>query len=624
MLGKTTYDPYVMDIALSVNQDTFLVSQVLNQLQKFYNGTDTRKMVLNAFTGSGKTTVTIKRTIPDFIKEFYPQGKRVIGFICPRDEVVKGAYDKAKKSLNNKIVHGATVKVYHTDKLNEIKKNAQRTDEVENLDGDVVVICMTAQWFLRNYDLITTNGMFDLMIVDEAHIMFGTVSWEDTKADKGQWNKNFVAKTLDALSSLNSAVLFLTATPTNSQKEDTPLGAANNIYLDPMPRDVLTTPFYDVIPYIDNEDTVYEGLKYFKEQCDKVGDVIKNVTGKTWNIVKDNFVPMYPACMLRLGRVGAKNGVDFADHIEQIRKLCKQYNFTLSISTSEYGKEFDGKKIDDLATAVILGERHNHKPVVLVVVDSGYAGVDFVKLNNIIIGREPKSTIHNNYSQTGGRAARMKFGFLNHHTAGETIRDYNISDDQKRLIAEYYILHSTSVVHVPVDSKLLNIDVKQFLESDTFREFEGRKFILNLAFNNGKAPDLKDCLRLVTSTSVENNIYKQYKKDYCECCEVRAFGYTECWYNAWKAFKVLVTDKITETEMNILWKMCLQVHHKDGNHFNNDPKNLITICPNVHSLITMHNQDYNNRYPELHAALKKVAKKKGVVAPKALAFKLNW
>jgi hypothetical protein len=38
----------------------------------------------------------------------------------------------------------------------------------------------------------------------------------------------------------------------------------------------------------------------------------------------------------------------------------------------------------------------------------------------------------------------------------------------------------------------------------------------------------------------------------------------------------------------------------------------------------MHNQDYNNRYPELHAALKKVAKKKGVVAPKALAFKLNW
>jgi len=624
MFAKTTYNPYIMDIALSVNQDKFLVNQVIGQLRKFYNGIDSRKMVLNAFTGSGKTTVTIKRTIPEFIKEFYPQGKRVIGFICPRDEVVKNAHDKAKKTLNNKIVHGANVKVYHTDKLKEIKKNAQRTAEVENLDGDVIVVFMTAQWFLRNYDLITTNGTFDLMIVDEAHIMFGTVSWEDTKADKGNWDKNFVAKTLDAVDALNSAVLFLTATPTNSQQENTPLGATNNVYLSPMPRDVLTTPFYDVIPYIDNEDTVYEGLKYFKEQCEKISDVIKNVTAETWDEVKDNFSPMYPACMLRLGRDGAKNGVDFAKNIDQIRKLCQQYNFTLTYSTSNYGKEFDNQKIDDLATAVIMGEKHNHKPVVLVVVDSGYAGVDFVKLNNVIIGRDPKGTIHNNYSQTGGRAARMKFGFLNHHTAGETIRDYNLSDDQKRLIAEYYILHSTSVVHVPVDSKLLNIDVKEFLESDTFREFEGRKFILELAFEHRNTPELKDCLRLVTKTSIENNIYKQYKKDHCEFCEVRAFGHTACWHNAWRAFKVLVSNKITEEEMNILWKMCLQVHHLDGNHFNNDPKNLVTICPNVHSMITMYNQDYNNRYPELHTALKKVAKKKGVTAPKVLAFKLNW
>jgi superfamily II DNA or RNA helicase len=613
-----------MDIALSVNQDKYLVNQVIEQLRKFYSGSDTRKMVLNAFTGSGKTTVTLKRTIPDFIKEFYPQGKRVIGFICPRDEVVKNAYDKAKKSLHNKIVHGANVKVYHTDKLNEIKKNAQRTNEVENLDGDVVVIFMTAQWFLRNYDLITTNGTFDLMIIDEAHIMFGTASAEDTWADKGQTLKDFEPVTLNQVTSLNCPVLFLTATPTNSQQENTALGKMNNVYLDPMPRDVLTTPFFDVIPYIDNEDTVYEGLKYFKEQCEKISDVIKNVTDDTWDKVKDNFIPMYPACMLRLGRVGAKNGVDFAENIDEIRKLCKQYDFTLAVSTSEYGKEFNGQKIEDLATAVTMGERHNHKPVVLVVVDSGYAGVDFVKLNNVIIGRDPKGTIHNNYSQTGGRAARMKFGFLNHHTAGETIRDYDLSVEQKRLIAEYYILHSTSIVHVPVDSKLLNIDVKEFLESDTFREFEGRKFILDLAFQNGKAPELKDCLRLITSTTIQNDIYKQYKKDHCECCEKRAFGYTECWHNAWKAFKVFVSHKITEDEMNILWKKCLQVHHVDGNHFNNDPKNLITICPNVHALVTVYNQDYNNRYPELHAALKKVAKKKGVAAPKALAFKLNW
>ena len=97
--------------------------------------------------------------------------------------------------------------------------------------------------------------------------------------------------------------------------------------------------------------------------------------------------------------------------------------------------------------------------------------------------------------------------------------------------------------------------------------------------------------------------------------------------NVYKTAKINLMNiysKFVEEEMNILWKMCLQVHHLDGNHFNNDPKNLVTICPNVHSMITMYNQDYNNRYPELHAAIKKVAKKKGVAAPKALAFKLNW
>ena len=85
MLGKTTYDPYVMDIALSVNQDTFLVSQVLNQLQKFYNGTDTRKMVLNAFTGSGKTTVTIKKAKTETEEIITPYGHHTTITLSPSE-----------------------------------------------------------------------------------------------------------------------------------------------------------------------------------------------------------------------------------------------------------------------------------------------------------------------------------------------------------------------------------------------------------------------------------------------------------------------------------------------------------------------------------------------------------
>jgi hypothetical protein len=82
----------------------------------------------------------------------------------------------------------------------------------------------------------------------------------------------------------------------------------------------------------------------------------------------------------------------------------------------------------------------------------------------------------------------------------------------------------------------------------------------------------------------------------------------------------LIGANINWNEMSILWPMCLHVHHMDGNHFNNDPENLKTICPNVHALITMYNEDYNNRYPELHAALATLAKKKGKKMPKTIAF----
>lgn len=611
---QTTYNPFVSDITLSVNQDKFLVRQVIGQLDKFYNQIDIRRMVLNAFTGSGKTTVSIKALIPEFIHTFYPQ-KRVIGFMAPRKEVVKGAYRKASAALDNTTVDGAKVRVYYQKDLDLLQEKLAEGKKA-GLDGDVIIIFMTAQYFNSNYNFLSTSGVLDLMIVDEAHIMFGTINEEDTKADKGQRIKDFVAVTLDKLATMtNTAVLFLTATPTNSQQMNTLLGEANNVYLDPMPRDVLTTPFYDVIPYLDHEDTLFKGLEYFHMQCQRIGELMNKINDATWEEAEENFIPMYPALMARIGRRGATNGLDFDLYIEKIRKVCKTNGFKLFISTSE-GKEFDGDTISDMDEGVVRGSREHDTPIVMVVIDSGYAGVDFVKINNIIIGRDPSGTIANNYSQTAGRAARLKFGFVNHALAADAIRDYNISDEQKRLLAEYYIEHSSSVVHVPVDSKLLNGDVKQFIETDTFRKPDGSAFVLKNVFKGGPIPGL----HLVTSTTVQDDTYKQYKKDYCQACNTYEDGHTSCFHATWSGFESIMQCRISEGEMKMLWPLCLHVHHIDGNHFNNDPANLMTICPNVHSLLTIHNKDYNNRYPELHEALQKIAKKKGVKAPESIAF----
>lgn len=620
LFPETIQSEYKSDIVLTSNQQKHLVDQVIDQLDKFYAGTDDRKMVLNAFTGSGKTTVTLKSLIPEFIEKFYPQGKRVIVFMTSLVEVVDQSYNKALESLHDKTVSGKKIQVYNSDDIHKIKMDVKKGKATKGLSGDVVLLFISAQYFYSNYDLFSNSSMFHWVIVDEAHRMFGTISKEDTKADKNQHNEKFVAETLTKLRSLpNTPVLFLTATPTNSQQEKTPLGKANNIYLDPMPRDKMTTPFFDVVPYLDYEDTVLKSLDYFIDQCEQIGKVLDEVEQDTWALTKNKLTPTYPVLMARLSRKDARNGASLKDYEKKIRKICKDNKLTLMISTSE-NKEFDGKPISSMVEGVNLAmsAKYNKKPIVILVIESGTAGLDIPKINNVIISRDPKGVL-NSPAQTAGRAARMKLGFMNHIEAVNFIKSLNTTDEQKRLLAEFYILSNTCVLHVPVDSKLLNNEVKTYIETDTFRESEGRKYILDNVFGDTH-PELPESLRLVNSTSLRDDTYKQYKKDYCECCNVADDGHTHCFHSTWKGFENLIGAKITLGEMKILWPMCLHVHHMDGNHFNHAPENLKTICPNVHALVTMHNQDYNNRYDDLRASLKKIAVKRGVRAPKTLAF----
>lgn len=601
MFGRTKTEKYVSDIAISQNQSKFLVNQVVSQLSKFYNGVDMRKMILNAFTGSGKTTVTIKELVPKFVQNF--PDKRVIGFISPKAEVVGSSFTLAKKALDGKTINGNLVKVYNYEDINLSKKQAARYNTKSEFGGDVVFVFMTAQYFYYNYDELTTSGAFDLMIVDEAHLMFGTIDKQDTKQDKGVHMETFRARTLEKLYEMpECAVLYLTATPTNSQKMLTDLGVENNVYLKPMPRDVLTTPFFEMVSYFDFEDTLFKGILNFKKQCDSIAKVMSAINAGTWK-QSDKIVPTYPALLIRSSRRGSVNGIVLDEYMDEIRKKCEEFGFKLFISTSD-NKELDGKKVVSLDEGVRLASQISDTPVVLVVIESGTAGLDYVKLNNVIIARRPSSPIANNWSQTAGRAARMKFGFRNHYEAVEAIQKLNVSDEQKMLLAEYYVLHSTSTVHVPVDSKVLNVDVKEFIETDTFRAFEGRDYVLNGVFGEGNVPVLR------TKTYLEENSYKRFQKTYCEVCNDSGDGETYCFHSAWKSFQNLTGVNLSYEEMKMLWVKALQTHHMDGNHFNNAPDNRKTICPSVHAVVTMHNEDYNNRYTEVREMLGQIAKKK--------------
>ena len=77
--------------------------------------------------------------------------------------------------------------------------------------------------------------------------------------------------------------------------------------------------------------------------------------------------------------------------------------------------------------------------------------------------------------------------------------------------------------------------------------------------------------------------YKVYRKKYCENRDGR-LGFV-CTY-------VPPPDELLEHLGLEAYEAYLQVDHKDGNHLNNNPKNLQTLCDNCHRIKTYLNKDW--------------------------------
>ena len=79
--------------------------------------------------------------------------------------------------------------------------------------------------------------------------------------------------------------------------------------------------------------------------------------------------------------------------------------------------------------------------------------------------------------------------------------------------------------------------------------------------------------------------YKNARKDKCE------FSGCNCYETL-----VLESKEKSKSIRELAYQKILQVDHIDGDRENMASENLITLCPNRHSIKTMNNKDYLNEY----------------------------
>jgi hypothetical protein len=574
-------------------QKKYLCDNILQGIEDVRNDTIKKSIVVEAPTGSGKSFTITNYTAFEIAKKF-PDIKNIF-FLAPSQECVDEPKETMEK-FDNMLIDGKLVRVYNESNL----KYAFKWND--KLSGDIRYFIVTTQFFYglyENFNLLDPNVqpviLPDLIINDEAHHGLGVPDASTTKEDKGVKIKNWQSKWFDKQTEMlnrGTVIIHMTATPTQSQQMKTTSGADNYLQLDTMPKNKLTNTFVN-FHYQGNADDLNETLvsaqKTFTNLINEVKMQGEEIKDSTWSLTGKIVPKQMPGMIISLGRSNAVNGIQFASAMKGIKDYAKSINAVLFVSTSKE-KHFDGNKIKRMSDGIKLANDPDYldRPLIMVVVDSGKTGINIPRLVLAVICKVPsQQKIHNSHSQFVARTSRLPF-IRDHDMAIEYIKSLNVSDGQKKALISYYCVMSTSFVVVPKDTEIMS-RVFEFYTSETFTMEEGIDYMMKGVFGEDDPKQLVSGLTVVTKPDVFN---KLYRKDHCEVCEDQ-----RCYHDAVAGYnKQYGANHFTVEDFVMNWMKSLHVDHIDGNRYNNDPSNHVTVCPNVHSLKTQLNEDFRNIY----------------------------
>lgn len=573
-------------------QQEYLVNNIVDAIEKFFKASIKKAIVVQAPTGSGKS-FTITNYTSIFIAKHFKKIANIF-FVAPSQECVDEPHESMMK-YDGTYIGKKLVKVYDSKQLKYALEN-----DIE-LPGDIRYFFMTTQFMYGMYeDFDPTNpDDFDLMLPDvvfndEAHRGLGVPDASTTKEDQGVTNNNWEPKWFEmqtAMMNCGTVVIHLTATPTQSQRMKTLVGADMYVQLPTMPKFKESNAFTK-FEYHGNREDLYETLeaayKTFAWQVNEIRSQQILIPQGTWDSVADKMPKMMPGIIISLGRNNAVNGIPIDTVMKDIKAFVKRINAVLFVSTSKE-KHFDGQKIKRMSEGIKLANSpaYINKPLVMVVVDSGKMGINIPRLITAVVCKVPaQQKIHNSYTQFVARTCRLPF-FRDHDTGIDFIRSMKVSDNVKSLVCSYYSLMSTSFAILPQDTELMQL-VEEFYTEDTFDMIDGIDYILKGVFGDKDPKKLVSGLRIAFDRGQLNALFR---KDHCEACQGVCFeqavkGYIEQYGDDTSKLGDFIED----------WKTTLQVDHIDGNRYNNDPSNHATVCPNVHMLKTQRQQDFLNQY----------------------------
>lgn len=599
-------------------QKTKFVDPIVKDLKSIskYGIVDYRYKVIEAFTGSGKTTVLTKYILNEI--QGYVNGALIL---APTTQLVEAMMKDG---------------VIDRKHFKPVWLNSRSIDEYVDHDAykRMPVFVATSQFFIKNVDKFQQllNALSEIdseklglaVFVDEAHKGVGTSSDMTAGPNFGQQVRpgGFDAVTFEALMSLNETgdarIYCFSATPTLEQKgkiPDHPDLLDYPEYFDLLSRyerDPAKSPFVRIHHVqVWPEDHKVRGKKqasaYIEEILEGSG-IFHNFRER--NKLRRKLGIRLAGMMIKVSRKPKNQDFIPIKEIEKqliayIKKTSDIYDWSdvVVARNSTTDKIIDGKLVDaDLYVDAI--NRIKDRPVIQLVVDALTVGTDFPFVSDIVtLGVpqqvDPKKIGNDEWNvaaieQFVGRG--MRTGLAPYDFLIEELGKMNLSKDQEELILDKITELVTTNVYFPALSDIHSQLTTKIL-SETYLPEDGRAFLDALLYgekqiNYGGTPNSK-VIRIRQKTVQDHtNFTKQFKQKYC--------GYHEeaCFELAYMSYKKSTKNPMSKEDYlnSELWDTQLHVDHKDGNRNNNDPSNFETLCANAHAEKTIRQGDCYNNY----------------------------